>query len=240
MNRILLITFSLLASCSFEKAPKPVIEGDQTRISKAYAEIEKYPTGKAVMEKIRALQNNGVSITTQLQRATDMRAMGTDSVTEGYIENTNGKYNVMLSEELDLSTMAHALTHELVHVLDDHDTDEALRSHTDYQTNIQYTVQRMQAGETDQLNQSQVSYVLASVFCAEARAYTANQRLLEEGLMNSKMQEVTSQLATHIDSTYIQRFNTSYGANKQAMLEWCLSMSSMLVIQNSLITTYLN
>ena len=121
------------------------------------------------------------------------------------------------------------------HVADDFEIDQITKQYPEIDPMARYTIQHMEAGEIKQLDVKNVSYVLNTLFCAEARAYRFNSQLIEEGLNNEKLGLISAQLAEHIDATYIQRYQTTFGSNKSTMLNWCLQFRSMTEIQNNLI-----
>ncbi len=236
MRKLFFAYFILSTSCSYEKSP-PASPSDSAavRLEKAFAKLDTYPTGSTLHQKIYALKNQGVSISFFLQETAELRALSEAKTAEGYIQSSHGEYKVFLATELDETTLVHVLAHELSHVIDDHEVDQALASHPDIDQMAKSTIQHLAAGEIQTLNPANVTYVLDTLFCSEARAYTKNQLLLQEGLANEKMNLVTSQMAVHIDATYIQRYNTSFGSNSQTLLDWCLRFNSMKDIQQQLI-----
>ncbi|MBC7743187.1 MAG: ImmA/IrrE family metallo-endopeptidase [Bdellovibrionaceae bacterium] len=240
MKNLVYLFLFLIVSCSYPKgSPAPALSDDSI-ISNAFAELRKYPTGIALLNQIDQLRNKGVNIETRLQRAADLKALAGNTISDSTVQSNSGQYYIMINEELSSAAKAHALAHELTHVLDDVEIDEVFKYRSDVETIVAYTFQRMQAGETNNLNRAHVSYVISSKFCAEARAFSSNQKLIRDGLSDEKMHSVISQLATHIDANYIQPLGTRFGANSQTMLNWCLTEASMTSIQNNLIYNYID
>lgn len=237
MKQLIYLLIPLLVSCSYEKDPGPTIDhdSDSVRIEKSYAALNLYPSGKSLLQKISDLQSQGLRLTVQFRKKDDMRSLSEGNFAEGYFNFSQGVYKISINAEMDSGTTTHILAHELKHVIDDHEIELIYNQSPDLNTMAQSTIQHLQAGEIKQLDAKPVSYVLNTLFCSEARAYTLNKQLIEEGLYNEKLNLVSTQLAEHIDATYIQRYQTTFGSNKSAMLNWCLHFNSMTEIQNNLI-----
>lgn len=238
MKQLIYLLLPLAISCSYEKGSAPVVvnnESDSVRIEKSYAGLNLYPSGKSLLQKISQLQSQGLQLTVQFQKKQDMRALSEGNLAEGYLNFSQGVYKIIINAEMDSSTTTHTLAHELSHVIDDFETDLISKQYPDLDPMARSTVQHLEAGEIKQLDSKNVSYVLNTLFCTEARSYNLNSRLIEEGLYNEKLSLISVQMAQHIDATYIQRYQTTFGSNKDAMLNWCLQFNSMTEIQNNLI-----
>lgn len=242
MKSLIYLLIPIFISCGYEKDSAPVVstESDSVRINNTYAALNMYPSGKSLLQKISQLQNQGLQLTIQFQKKEDMRSLSEGNTAEGSLQSSQGVYKIIINSEMDSSSTTHILAHELMHVVDDYEIDQISKQYPDLDPMAQYTVQHLQAGEIKQLDSKNVSYVLNTLFCSEARSHQVNSRLIEEGLYNQKLSLISAQLAQHIDATYIQRYQTTFGSNQNTMLNWCLQFNSMTEIQNNLIANLNN
>ncbi len=152
----------------------------------------------------------------------------------GGFSRTGAKIRIYINSNLSESEKAHVIAHELVHIADDFEIDQSLKNYFSISAAAKDFITNHKANGIQSFDEKVVSYVLGTLFCAEARAYTKNQNLAEQGLTTTVANH-GSELSQLIDQNYIQQFGTSYGNSTEQMKNWCLERNSMSEIQSALV-----
>ena len=195
-------------------------------------QLSKVSSGQQTLNDMNSLKNNGYNIQIQFASQSELQAM--NGHTGGGYKITGNTITLYIYNSLSTQEQAHVVAHEMVHVKDDLQIDSVLNQYPNVKSAAENFVSRYSIAGINSFDQNVVSYVLGTLFCTEARAYTKNQLLANEGLSTENFAKGTS-LPQFIDQNYISRFGTQYGSNANSMSSWCLSKSSMTDIQYQLV-----
>lgn len=187
--------------------------------------------GKEFTSDLNSLEIQKYSIQINFVSDSEIRALNGHGGGGYSIENN--LINIYVLEEMSDDDNAHVLVHELVHIQDDLEIQKFLVAHPVVNLAAENFVENYKTQSFSSFEKKTTSYVLSTLFCSEARAYTKNKVLANEGVLTNKF--TPSDLPTFIDENYIKPFGTRYGSKANAMFAWCLSKPSMKDIQDSLI-----
>lgn len=200
--------------------------------SSAESLLSKTSTGNQSLSDLTSLRNQGYTISYLSMGSSDIQSInGHDG--GGYKIN-GAAITIYISNSLSTHEQAHVIAHELVHIKDDLEVDQYLRSYPYVSAVAQNFVNNYKSQGVNNFDQRVVSYVLGTLFCTETRAYSRNQQLASEGLQTNYFAKGSSQ-AQFIDQKYISKFGVNYGSSANSMASWCLSNSSMTQIQSQLV-----
>ncbi|MDG0815591.1 hypothetical protein NWE73_04390 [Bdellovibrio sp. PAP01] len=213
----------------FEKA-----NGDLMVLDSSSAEglLSKTSTGNQSLGDLTTLRNQGYTISYLSMSSSDIQSVNGHN--GGGYKISGSAITIYVSNGLASQEQAHVIAHELVHIKDDLEVDFYLRSYPYVSTASQNFVSTYKTQGVNNFDQRVVSYVLGTLFCTEARAYSRNQQLANEGLQTNFFAKGSS-LPQFIDQAYIAKFGVSYGSYANNMASWCLSNSSMTQIQGQLV-----
>jgi hypothetical protein len=192
-------------------------------------QLVKVSTGQETLNDMTSLKNSGYNIQVQFASQSELQAM--NGHTGGGYKISGSTIVLFINNALSTQEQAHVVAHEMVHVKDDLQIDSVLNQYPNVRSAAEDFVSRYRTAGLNSFGEDVISYVLGTVFCAEARAYTKNQQLSNEGLTTENFSKGAS-LPQFIDQNYISKFGTQYGPNANVMNEWCLSKRS---IQNQLV-----
>ena len=195
-------------------------------------QLSKVSTGQQTLNDMNSLKNSGFNIQIQFASQAELQAM--NGHTGGGFKILGNTITIFINNTLSSQEQAHVIAHEMVHVKDDQQIDSVLNQYPNVKSAAEDFVSRYSTSGINSFDQRVVSYVLGTLFCTEARAYTKNQLLANEGLSTENFAKGAS-LPQFIDQNYISRFGTQYGSNANSMSAWCLSKNSMTDIQNHLV-----
>lgn len=207
----------------------------ETLVNGAAAEglLSTTSTGSQALGDLQQLRGQGYQVQYQSLNSGELQSLNGHS--GGGYKIVGSSITIYLNNSLtSTSEQTHVIAHELVHIKDDLETDQYLRSFPYVATASQNFVSNYKTQGVDSFDSRVVSYVLGTLFCTEARAYTRNQQLANENMTTSTFAK-GAYLPQFIDQNYIQKFGKSYGASASAMTNWCLTNSSMTQIQRQLI-----
>jgi hypothetical protein len=191
-------------------------------------------SGRGIVSFINQLSAQGHPITISYANATTIQQANGHSG-GGYRANGNG-YEILILDQLSTQDAAQVLAHEIMHISDEIEIDQATASRPYINQTADQIVKVVlqQNGNINQFPAYEINYVLDTLFCTEVRAYSMNQALVSQGIASNLLNHQDSELGSFIDTNYIQRFGTSFGGNANSMLNWCRGFSSMTSIQQQL------
>lgn len=196
-------------------------------------QLSKVYSGRQVLNDINALKNNGYTVQFKLASQADLQSLNGHTGGGFTISDTN--IIIYINNLISIQEQAHVVAHEMVHILDDKQIESIHKSYPHVRVAAEDFVLRYSTTSINSFNQRVVSYVLGTLFCTEARAYTKNQLLHNEGLYTNVIPISAATMPQMIDQNYIKRFGTQYGSKASAMFNWCLNQASMTNIQYKLI-----
>lgn len=194
--------------------------------------LSKTSSGQDSVNYLNQLRQQGYNV--EYVFASEAQITSLNGHNGGGFKRQGSAISIYINNGLGENEQAHVVAHELVHIKDDLEIDQVLKSYSYIDYAAQDFVSNYKYRDINDFDQNAVSYVTGTLFCAEARAYTKNQILYNQGLSTSYMAH-GSNLGQHIDQTYITQFGVSYGNSAIQMQNWCLGFSSMTAIQNALI-----
>lgn len=212
----------------FKLADPQIVPMDPTA---AEGLLSKTLTGNKTVIELNQLRNQGYQISYFFIDSGEIQAMNGHS--GGGYKITGNTVSIYINSGLSTQEQAHVIAHEIVHINDDIEIDQFLKSYPYVSTAAQNFVTSYKTKSLDQFDQRAVSYVLGTLFCTEVRAYSRNQQMANEGLPTSYFAKGDS-ISEFIDQNYIAKFGTSYGASASTMTPGCLG-SSMTQIQRQLV-----
>lgn len=195
------------------------------------AQLSKTSTGSESLSYLNQLRSAGYNVQFLLASTAEIDSLNGHG--GGGFERNGSGIKIFINNGLNETDQAHVVAHELVHIKDDLEIDQFLKTRSYIDSAAQDFIANHQSQGTNNFDSNVVNYVLSTLFCAEIRAYTKNQTLNDQGL-RSNLFTKGSQLPQFVDQNYIYQFNVSYGSSATSMKNWCLSYSSMSAIQNQL------
>ncbi|OFZ31739.1 MAG: hypothetical protein A2622_03995 [Bdellovibrionales bacterium RIFCSPHIGHO2_01_FULL_40_29] len=225
-----LVSFLALTACppyAHEENPLPVTQ-TSANSDAINQQLSKTSTGQQTLNSMNALVNRGYTIQIQLLSQAEIQNINGHS--GGGYKIDGNTVSIYLNNALSITDQSHAVAHEVVHINDDLEIDQFLIQYPHVKSSSEDLITRYKTTSLSSFDERVISYVIGTLFCAEARAYTINQQLANEGL-NTELFAKGNTLPQFIDQNYISRFGTQYGSNANAMSAWCLSQSSMTDIQ---------
>ncbi len=197
-------------------------------------QLSKTSTGQLALDYMNHLKNLGYKIEISYKSESEIASLGGHNGGSYDIKDMSIRINI--NKDFNSSEQAHVIAHELQHVQDEFETNSFLKAYPHIEKSAQDFVDRLNAGkDLVDVDPKAMSFVAATLFCTEARAYTVNQKLYTEGLKTDYFYHSDNQLGLFIDQKYISVLGQSYGADSGAMLQWCRSFDKISDVQKQLV-----
>ncbi len=229
---IVIMSLLLLAGCPpySTTAKDPTLSQQQS----VEGQLSKTSTGQLALDYLNHLKNLGYKIEISYKSESEITSLGGHNGGSYDIKDMTIKINI--NKDFNSSEQAHVIAHELQHVQDEFETNSFLKDYPHVEKSAQDIVNRLNEGkDLADVDAKEVSFVSATLFCTEVRAYSVNQRLTAEGLKTDYFYHSNGELGSFIDQKYISVLGQSYGADSGAMLQWCRSFDKISDVEKQLV-----
>lgn len=235
---LFLITAVTLTSCAPEAELTSTISESVTfsgiENSELNEQLAKTGTGKMAIQDLNNYIAAGYSVSI---KGTTAAALIAENGHDGGKYDMNvekKKITIFINSALPANEQAHVIVHELSHIKDDVVVEKVLAGYPNAKSMTNYLISSYKYRSINEFDPKAIKFVLTTLFCTEARAYSQNQKLVIEGL-STDFFSLGNNAAEFIDQNYIKQFKTSYASQAPQLYSWCINKPSMEEVTKQLV-----
>ena len=210
----------------------------QSKLAHVHTLLNQSPTGMRTLSRIGAFGIYRKPINIIGAEVTELQKIN-HSDGGAISKNSKGEYDVYLNKHLGANEIAHVITHEAQHIIDEKERVELLSNYPSIYNAVSDVAfdlyQKRDIREINSKFHPELVYVLKTLYCTEIRAYALNRMLHSEGI-DIVHPFTKNNLHDYVNYKYLGQFNGSMPPGEARKVSRnCLNQKSFKAFQMELI-----